>query len=199
MLARWNLTVFTVTPSSAAYGPLAPGESKTVEFSVAVPPGAAPGSYPLQVSATTGEDEPVSARGSLQVVGDTIEFAAGSDEERPWLFDADGSQLNNGGRYADNGTYFTYRFTLPAGATGGTLTLDMGNQFVVSSSVDNEHWTEHLRETREIRDLSNREKYELQLNDLRGGGRTFYLRIQDSKPTDGWGGWVAGVEVVATR
>ncbi|HET9738117.1 MAG TPA: GH92 family glycosyl hydrolase [Solirubrobacteraceae bacterium] len=190
---------FTVTPGSAAYGPLAPGESKTVEFSVAVPPDAAPGSYSLQVSATTGEDEPVTARGSLQVVGDTIAFAAGSDEERPWLFDADGSQLNNGGRFADNGTYFTYRFTLPAGVTGGTLTLDMGNQFVVSSSLDNEFWTEHLRETREIRDLSNRDEYELQLNDLRGGGRTFYLRIQDSKPTDGWGGWVAGVEVVATR
>jgi predicted alpha-1,2-mannosidase len=190
---------FAVTPASAAYGPVAPGESRTVEFSVAVPAGAAPGSYPLQVRATTGDEEPVSARGSLQVVGDTIEFAAGSDEERPWLFDADGSQLNNGGRFADNGTYFTYRFTLPAGVTGGTLTLDMGNQFVVSSSTDNQTWTEHLRETREIRDLSNRDEYELQLNDLRGGGRTFYLRVQDSKPTDGWGGWVAGVRVVAQR
>ena len=149
--------------------------------------------------ATPGAGEPVTARGSLQVVGDTIEFEAGSDEERPWLFDADGSQLNNGGRFADNGTYFTYRFTLPAGVTGGTVTLDMGNQFVVSASTDNQNWTEVLRESREIRDLSNRQDYQLDLNALRGGGRTVYLRVQDSKPDDGWGGWVASVRVVSQR
>ena len=107
------------------------------------------------------DGEELSAAGSLQVVGDTIEFTAGSDEERPWLFDADGSQLNNGGRYADNGTHFTYRFTLPAGVTGGTVTLDMGNQFLVSASTDGTTWTEVLRENREIRDLSNRQEYSL--------------------------------------
>ncbi len=169
-----------------------------MEFTVAVPATAAPGSYPLQVRATADGEE-LSSAGSLQVVGDTIEFEAGSDAERPWLFDADGSQLNNGGRYADNGTHFTYRFTLPAGVTGGTLTLDMGNQFLVSSSTDGATWTEVLRESGEIRDLSNRRDYVLDLNTLRGGGRTVYLRVQDSKPDDGWGGWVAGVRVVSQR
>ena len=79
------------------------------------------------------------------------------------------------------------------------MTLDMGNQFLVSASTDGATWTEVLREGREIRDLSNRQQYSLDLNALRGGGRTVYLRVQDSKPDDGWGGWVAGVRVVSQR
>ena len=106
------------------------------------------GLLPLAGEGDDGRRRAVGSAGSLQVVGDTIEFEAGSEEERPWLFDADGSQLNNGGRYADNGTHFTYRFTLPAGVTGGTVTLDMGNQFLVSASTDGATWTEVLREGR---------------------------------------------------
>ena len=74
------------------------------------------------------------------MIGDTVEFTPGTDAETPWLFDADGSQLDGAihdgnGRYCDNNSHATYRFQLPADVTGGTLTLEIGNEFLVEAST----------------------------------------------------------------
>jgi hypothetical protein len=48
-----------------------------------------------------------------------------------------------------------------------------------------------LEETRRITDGSNRGWQELDVNDLVDPGETLYVRIADSFPEDGWGGWLA--------
>jgi hypothetical protein len=75
--------------------------------------------------------------------------------------------------------------------TGGSLTLELGNQFLVQVSLDNQAWRTVLQECANVRDLSNRAPRTLDLNELRGAGRPFYLRIADSPPQDGWGAWPA--------
>jgi len=83
---------------------------------------------------------------------------------------------------------------------GGTLTLDIGNQFLVESSTDNQSWTTVLREARPIRDRSeNRAERTLDLNALRGSASTLYVRLGDSQPDDGWGGWLARVRLDLER
>ena len=48
-----------------------------------------------------------------------------------------------------------HRFELPADVQGGTLTLDIGNQFLVEASTDNPTWTTVLKEDAQERDLGN--------------------------------------------
>jgi hypothetical protein len=166
-----------------------------------VPAGTAEGSYPIRVLADSGTDT-ARATGSVLVIGNTIEFDPGSDAERPWLFEDNGSQLTNvnnrEGRYADGTSWFTYRFDLPADVTGGTVTLDIGNEFLVQASTDGTTWRTVLQDTNQVHDLSNLQPRDLDLNDLRAGGQTVYLRVADSKTDDGWGGWLAHVKVAMT-
>ncbi len=125
-----------------------------------------------------------------------VEFAPGSDGETPWLFDAGGSQLNGtvpGGRarFADNERYFVYRFPIRDGVTGGSLRLDLQAEFLVQVSTDGQTWRTVLEETRRITDGSNRGWRELDVSELADPGETLYVRIADSFPEDGWGGWLA--------
>jgi hypothetical protein len=131
----------------------------------------------------------------VTVIGDRIEFTPGTDAEKPWLFDADGSQLDGAvhdgrGRFADNGAHFTYRFQIPPGVTGGTLTLELGNEFLVEVSPDGSTWREVLRQPTPEHDQGNYGPRTLDLAALRGGGSTLYVRIGDAFPADGWGGWL---------
>jgi hypothetical protein len=98
---------------------------------------------------------------------------------------------NREGRFADGTSWFTYRFDLPQDVTGGTVTLDIGNEFRVEASTDGATWRTVLQEPAQIHDLSNLQPRDLDLNDLRAGGHTVYLRIGDAKTDDGWGGWLA--------
>ena len=128
--------------------------------------------------------------------GDLIEFTPGTAAELPWLFDADASQLDGTvydgrARFTDGNSYATYRLEVPSDLTGGSLTLDIGNQYLVQVSPDNQNWRTILEETNNVRDLANRAERSFDLNDLRGDGRTIYVRIADSQPADGWGAWLA--------
>ena len=132
----------------------------------------------------------------MHVVGDVVEFTPGTDAEGPWLFDAGGSQLNGEvydgrARFADNERYFVYRFPIGEDVTGGTLRLDLQAEFLVQASTDGETWDTVLEETRRITDGSNRGWQELDLSELAEPGDTLYIRIADSFPEDGWGGWLA--------
>jgi hypothetical protein len=140
----------------------------------------------------------------VAVVGDTIEFTPGTDAETPWLFDADGSQLDGTiydgrGRFTDAGTHATYRFSLPSDLTGGTLTLELGNEFLVEVSTDNATWKTVLKEPTEEHDQNNYGPRTLQLNDLAPGGGPLYVRLGDAKPDDGWGGWLGHVKLQMVR
>jgi hypothetical protein len=184
---------WTITPPSAGFGPIAPNGSQAVTFQVAIPAGTAPGNYPIALGGA------IKDTATVAVIGDTVEFAPNTDAEVPWLFDADGSQIDVG-RYTDGNNHATYRFQLPADVTGGTLTIHIGNQFLIESSTDNQTWTTLAREDRPIRDRSlNIADLSFDLNDLRAGGRTVYVRLSDSQPADGWGGWWDHVKLVMTR
>jgi predicted alpha-1,2-mannosidase len=187
---------WSVRPASAPFGPLGNGQSDTVAFEVTVPPGTQPGAYPVALTATSSGGATAKGSANVNVVGDVVEFAPGSDGETPWLFDADGSQLNGtvpGGRarFADNERYFVYRFPIRNGVTGGTLRLDLQAEFLVQVSTDGQTWRTVLEETRRITDGSNRGWRELNVLQLANPGQTLYVRIADSFPDDGWGGWLA--------
>lgn len=65
------------------------------------------------------------------------QFVAGSPEEEKFLYDRDGSQVSEGQgghRFADNGRYFIYKFTPPAGTKQLTASVEMWNQYKVSVS-----------------------------------------------------------------
>ena len=195
---------WTVDPASASFGPLANGESKTLEFNVSVPAGTAAGTYPVKVSVSSNLGS-AKAAGSITVIGTHVEFTPGTDAELPWLFSSEGSQLDGAvfdgnARFTDGGTHATYRFQLPSDIQGGSLTLDIGNQFLVETSTDNQTWTTALREDAPVRDVAlNRAERTLDLNALRNGGRTVYVRLGDSQPADGWGGWLARVKLDLQR
>jgi GxGYxYP putative glycoside hydrolase C-terminal domain/GxGYxY sequence motif in domain of unknown function N-terminal len=61
-------------------------------------------------------------------------FQPGTADETPFLFDAGGSSLASGWRFADGNSYFIYRFTPPAGTQTLTLQTEMWNEFLVSAT-----------------------------------------------------------------
>jgi hypothetical protein len=194
---------WTVTPAEGSFGPLGEGESQTLEFQVAVPAGAAPGNHAVRF-AVESDAGTLRDAATVAVIGDRIEFAPGSDAEAPWLFASDGSQLNGEvpdgrARFTDGNTTATYRFQLPADVQGGTITLRIGAEFVVHASTDGTNWEEVLRWDGHEHNLGNLANRTLDLNALRDGGRTVYLRMGDSLPDDGWGGWLARVWVEMER
>ena len=83
--------------------------------------------------------------------------------------------------------------------SGGTLTLELANEFLVETSTDGSSWKEVLRQPTPEHDQNNRAEHTLQLNDLRGSGHTVYVRLGDAFPSDGWGGWLARVKLVMER
>ncbi|MGR6917416.1 GH92 family glycosyl hydrolase [[Actinomadura] parvosata] len=190
---------WAVEPGSAAFGPLAAGASQVVPFRVTVPATAASGSHPVRLAAVSGLGTTL-GRVTVTVVGDVVEFTPGTPAEEPWLFDEGGSQLDGEvhdgrARFTDGDRQAIYRFELPAGASGASVTLDVGNQFLVQVSPDNRTWRTVLREDANVRDLSNRQPRTVDL----GEGRTFYLRLADSRPEDGWGAWLARVRLEVRR
>jgi len=185
---------------------LAPGATSTVPVTASAARGGATGTFPLQAAATVvGTSGPsVVGLGSARVYDSFISFYPNTNAERPWLFDAGNSQLN--GKVGDGHARFTdgtasavYRFDLPADLRSGTIKLELGNQFLVQTSTDRVTWTTRLQETRQIRDLSNRATRFIDLNTVRAGGSTVFVRLADSFPSDGWGGWLARTRVEMVR
>jgi hypothetical protein len=193
---------WTVEPASASFGPVPGGRTTDVMLRVTVPAGADEGSHWLTLTATTPAGVGQAAT-RLQVIGDRVEFTPGTPAEGPWLVEPDGSQLDGEifdgrGRFADGTTSFTYEFDLPPDVTGGSLTLHIGNQFLVKVSADGQSWREVLREDREIRDLSNLADRTLDLASIREAGKPLYVRIEDSRTDDGWGGWLGRLTLALT-
>ncbi|QHT60851.1 hypothetical protein GXP70_13455 [Paenibacillus lycopersici] len=77
---------------------------------------------------------------TVKADGQTIaRFVPGTADETPFLYDAQSSQLSDGSgghRFADNGRYFVYKFTPPAGTKQLTASVDMWNQYKVSAGSE---------------------------------------------------------------
>jgi GxGYxYP putative glycoside hydrolase C-terminal domain/GxGYxY sequence motif in domain of unknown function N-terminal len=74
----------------------------------------------------------VTVRADDQVIA---QFAPGTAEEEPYLFDAGDSQIAGGPpqhRFADGDAYFVYRFAPPAGTQELTLSVQMWNEYTLS-------------------------------------------------------------------
>lgn len=74
---------------------------------------------------------------TVKADGETIaQFIPGTPQEEAFLYDGGGSQVSAGSgghRFADNGRYFVYKFTPPAGTKQLTASVDMWNQYKVSA------------------------------------------------------------------
>ena len=192
-----------VRPATTAFSHIGAGQSRTFEFDVTVPDGTAPGRYGIEATVSSRR-ETAEASGAISVVGDVIEFSPGTEAEEPWLFDADGSLLggpeyDGSARFSDGSSYFVYRLQLPSDVSGGTLSLEIANQFLVQVSADGQGWRTVLEETRDIRDFSNREWRALDLDELRGDSRVLYVRVADSQPQNGWGGLLSRLRLELER
>jgi GxGYxYP putative glycoside hydrolase C-terminal domain/GxGYxY sequence motif in domain of unknown function N-terminal len=67
--------------------------------------------------------------------GNTIaSFQPGTSAESPFLYEADSSSLASAWRFADNTTYFIYRFTPPPGTKSLTMQVLMWNQYLVTAT-----------------------------------------------------------------
>ncbi|HEY6739714.1 MAG TPA: GH92 family glycosyl hydrolase [Actinopolymorphaceae bacterium] len=167
-------------------------------LTVTIPAGTDKGDYMVAATATTRGAVPVRAPATIEV-NDRIEFSPGTEEESRWLLDEGDSQVNGAGeRFADNDRYFVYRFAVPEGVTGATVTMEIDNQFRVQAGADGENWTQALIEERPIRDGSNREERSVDLTPFLGEDGVAYVKVSDSHPEDGWGGRVARVAVSMT-
>jgi hypothetical protein len=75
------------------------------------------------------------------------------------------------------------------------LTLELAQQFLVRVSTDGTNWLTVLEETRAIRNLDNRADYPVDLSGLNPDSDALYVWIGDSQPDDGWGAWIARVQL----
>jgi predicted alpha-1,6-mannanase (GH76 family) len=183
---------WTVTPTRSSvrlhtHG-IADPATGSIDLTATVPAGTEPGNY--TVAAT------VRARGGLEftstvdvLVATKIDFDTGTQAEKPWLYDADGSQSNGvQNRFADGHSYFVYRFPFPADTTTAKATLTIDNEYLVQASSDGSNWTTLLKEKDEDHDGQNKADQTVDLTEFLGSDKVVYLKVSDSFPDDGWGG-----------
>jgi predicted alpha-1,2-mannosidase len=194
--AGWSVTPSTATRTLDSGGV---PHQEAVPLKVTVPAGTADGDYPVTATVSSAGVPLVRAEATVRVAH-AIDFDTGTAAEQPWLFDADGSQIDGAGsRFADNDHYFVYRFPLPSDTSAATATLSIDNEFLVQAGSDGQHWTTVLSEGQQVRDGSNKADRSVDLAPFLGSDKTVYLRVSDSFPQDGWGGRVSHVTVAVGK
>jgi glucuronoarabinoxylan endo-1,4-beta-xylanase len=200
----------TVAPRSQDIGAVLPGAIRRADVTVTAPTATAPATHPLVLRADPGKHA-ITDTTRVKIVGDTIEFSPGTAEEAEWLAEPGSSRLagpaydgrvrfaDGTGAYAEFPIYFVYGFELPPDVIGGTISVEMANQFKVSASTDGRTFTEVLREARPIHDGSNKAFYDFDVASLAKGGKRVYLRFEDPTVADGWGVQVSRVRATLTR
>ncbi|MBT9145833.1 MAG: hypothetical protein DDT42_01710 [candidate division WS2 bacterium] len=123
----------------------------------------------------------------------------GGEEEVPYLYEVGGSGGSwRGVRFADKYGYFTYQFILP-GARAASVELTIGNNYLVKISGDMRTWTEVLRAEPEYAEgdvaLKNLGPRTINLTPHIGKNGVVYLRFLDASTHDGWGPYLAGVDL----
>jgi predicted alpha-1,6-mannanase (GH76 family) len=171
--------------------------SGTFPVEVTVPATAEDGHHDVTATVSAEPGLSFSTRSEV-LVAHEVDFDTGTVEERPWLWDADGSQSNGvQNRFADGNRYFVYKFPFPVDTERAQAVVTIDNEYVVEVSPDAEQWTTVLREERRITDGSNKADQVIDLTPHLGPDKATYLRVSDSFPDDGWGGRVYHVTATA--
>ncbi|WP_430522300.1 GxGYxYP domain-containing protein [Paenibacillus brevis] len=131
----------------------------------------------------------------IKADGNTIaQFIPGTPEEEAFLYDRQDSQVSagdGGHRFADNGRYFVYKFTPPAGTRELTATVHMWNQFKVSAGNIQPLSSEQKEPYGYLRDYAVANKamvFWLEVNDPKQ--RALFEKIMaDVKPGTPYLGW----------
>jgi hypothetical protein len=103
---------------------------------------------------------------------------------------------NDGGhRFMDGNNYVIYQFTLPADATNAIAHISIGNEYLVQvRSGTNGDWATELSEMNQggvvIRDV------DLSPYLTNNPAKIIQVRIGDTSPADGWGGYLVGMSIV---
>ncbi|WP_276355011.1 GxGYxYP domain-containing protein [Cohnella caldifontis] len=139
-------------------------------------------------------------------------FVPGTPEEEPFLYDRQESQLSSGSgghRFADNGRYFVYRFTPPAGTTQLTASVDMWNQFKVSAGNEQPPSSERKEPYGYLRDYAVANKamvfwLESNVPEERALFEKILSSVEPGTPYLGWfsndvAGEFTGVEITASH
>lgn len=163
---------------------------------------------PLQVTAgVAGEPgSEVTASATVRAYATSVDVCPGTRTEQVFLYS--NSALVTGGpsdgcregtaRFADGDTKATYRLQVPSDTVGGSVTLTIGNQFHVEASIDGVTWRSILREDENVRDLSNKRARTAELTELTRSD-VVYVRVGDSQPADGWGGFLTRLRFDVVR
>ncbi|GIO36861.1 hypothetical protein J41TS12_17220 [Paenibacillus antibioticophila] len=131
----------------------------------------------------------------MKADGKTIaQFIPGTPEEEAFLYDRQDSQVSagdGGHRFADNGRYFVYKFTPPAGTRELTATVHMWNQYKVSAGNIQPLSSEQKEPYGYLRDYAVANKamvFWLEVNDPKQ--RALFEKIMaDVKPGTPYLGW----------
>jgi glucuronoarabinoxylan endo-1,4-beta-xylanase len=190
---------------------LQPGAAATVPFTLSADTLAGPIEVPLRVVAQTadGPATAVTAASTVRAFTTFVDLCPNTAAERVFLhentsfvfphpnWDCAGSNP----RFADATTKATYRFDVPADTRSGSVSLDIGNQFLVETSADGVTWRTVLEETDTgdgPRNLRNKRVRTVDLTEL-ATGHVVYIRMGDSQPADGWGGFLTRLRVDLVR
>lgn len=149
----------------------------------------------IRVIGTPGGDHTYASMSEISVSANPIDFSTGTDDEAPWLFDADGSKSTGvANRFADGDAHFTYLFPFPAETSRAEVTLTIDNEYSVEVSPDNANWTTALEVDDHVHDASNLSDRTIDVTPYLGpasdGTKPVYLKISDAYPEEGWGGRV---------
>lgn len=128
---------------------------------------------------------------------------ANTPAEATYLVDAGGSITQPNARFADAGAYMIYEFDLPDNVTSAFARVQVGNQYVISAAAGAEgEYTvlkDYVAETGDaITDNSNFGYQTVDLSPFvaNNPGKVVRIRLTDGIPTDGWGPYLRGIEVV---
>ena len=130
-------------------------------------------------------------------------FTANTESEATYLIEAPGTATQETARFADAGAHMIYEFDLPDTAATAFARVRVGNQFVISAAAGaaGEYVTlkDYVAETGiEVRDRSNEDIYTVDLTTflVNNPSKVVRIRLTDGVPTDGWGPYLRGIEVL---
>ena len=148
----------------------------------------------------------------LQAIGKS--FKSTDELETTFMWDDNGSQFVSswGFRFTDYGNYITYRFNLGADATNlTTISINTQNEYLFQGSSNGTDWVNLFVAPDGYRTAESLMFYPFTGNAVGYGAQTgignlvapvfdgcsnvFFLRMGDSKPSDGWGGQMKGISV----
>lgn len=124
--------------------------------------------------------------------------AAGSGEEKDFIFEDHGSQRGGVGRFTDGNSYIVYRFPIPLKAKELFLKIKIGNDFRIFVSTDAQNWKKVADSKKmygkSFKALENYKDYVFRL-DVKLPAPYIYLKITDATSNDGWGANFSSIKI----